>query len=82
MTDRRPSSSARGVTRPSDSVSTAEYLTLVVLLAAALVGTALFVGWAMQTRGILSPGTVPGTSSAPTFDSDYEAPDGPVFPAE
>lgn len=53
--------------KPSDQLTGAEYAALVALLAIALVGTALFLSWAMEQRGLLAPGTTPRPSS-PTAD--------------
>jgi Flp pilus assembly pilin Flp len=55
----------------------AEYATLVILVAGALVVTAILVGWAMEQRGTLAPGTTPrpheGGPLAPAADDDGAA---------
>jgi hypothetical protein len=47
-----------------DGLTTGEYVTLVVVLAAAIVGVAVFVTWAAEQRGLLAPGTTPVHSPA------------------
>lgn len=54
MAPRRP-----GAGYPSAQLSGAEFVTVVVLLGAAIVATALFVAWAAERRGMLAPGTSP-----------------------
>lgn len=49
----------------------AEYATLVVLLAGALVATAMLVSWALEQRGLLAPAD---RRHPPVFDPDYVPP--------
>ncbi len=50
----------------------AEYATLVVLLAGALVATAMLVSWALEQRGMLAPAD---RRRPPVFDPDYVPPE-------
>lgn len=43
-----------------DRISGGQYVALVLLVAVALVGTAILIGWAAERQGILAPGTVGG----------------------
>jgi hypothetical protein len=53
MNPARPSSGRADL--PSSQLSTGEYVTLVVLLAAGIVIAAVFVTYAYQQRGLLAP---------------------------
>lgn len=54
---RRPSRDAQRSKPEPDKLGPAEYASLVLLLAAALVGTAMLISWLAESRGILAPGS-------------------------